>query len=110
MGSQNSNIGFHSLRVCAMGRGPRTRTAFKLKAYMMAEFEFSRDVTFLFPYINVVAKKAQLFENPPHIRFNFDHVLCVLRPDKGLVSPVDDSEDARALIIGLMGFLNQVYH
>ena len=35
-----------------MGRGPATQPADKLKAYMMADFDFSMDIEFLFPYIN----------------------------------------------------------
>jgi len=62
---KHSNIGFYSLRVCSVGRGPATQPADKLKAYMMAEFDFSMDIEFLFPYLNAVAKKAQLYENPP---------------------------------------------
>jgi DNA-binding CsgD family transcriptional regulator/ArsR family metal-binding transcriptional regulator len=107
---QHSNIGFHSLRVCSMGRGPATLPPDKLKACMMAEFDFSMDIEFLFPYINAVAKKTQLFENPPHIRFNFDHTLCVLHPFRGYASPVDDNEDARTFIIQLTAFLNDIYH
>lgn len=76
---------------------------------MMAEFDFSLDVEFLFPYINAVVKKAKLFDNPPHIRFHFDHTLCVLRPDKGLASPFDDNEDARAFMVKFMAFLNDIY-
>jgi DNA-binding CsgD family transcriptional regulator/ArsR family metal-binding transcriptional regulator len=110
MALQNSNIGFHSLRVCFMGRGPATLPADKLKACMMADFDFSMDIEFLFPYINAVAKNAQLFENPSHIRFNFDHTLCVLHPDKGFASPVDDSDDARDFIVKLTAFLNDIYH
>lgn len=109
MASQNSNIGFNRLRVCSMGRGPATQAADKLKACMMADFDFSMDIEFLFPYINAVAKKAQYYENPPHIRFNFDHTLCVLHPDRGFASPVDDSDDARAFIVKLMAFLNDIY-
>lgn len=110
MTSQHSNIGFHNLQVCSMGRGPATRTAFTLKAFMMAAFDFSMDIEFLFPYINAVAKKAHLYKNPPHIRFNFETALCVLHPCRGLVTPVDDSEDARALIIRLLSFINDIYH
>lgn len=75
---------------------------------MTAEFDFSMDIEFLFPYLNAVAKKAQSYENPPHIRFNFDHTLCVLHPDRGLASPFDDNDDARAFIIKLIAFLNDI--
>ncbi|MBA3012391.1 MAG: hypothetical protein FP812_19475 [Desulfobacula sp.] len=106
----HSNIGFHSLRVCSTGRGPATQPADKLKACMMADFDFSMDIEFLFPYINAVVKKAQLYDNPSYIRFGFDHTLCVLYPDRGLASPFDDTEDARDFMVRLMAFLNDMYH
>ena len=110
MAPQQSNIGFHSLRVCAMGRGPATQPAEKLKAMMMADFDFSMDVEFLFPYINAEVKKAQLYNNPSYVRFDFDKTLCVLYPDRGLASPFDDIEDARDFMTRFMAFLNDIYH
>lgn len=115
MTSHHSNIGFQNLRICAMGRGPGIQPAHTLKATMMAEFDFTMEIEFLFPYINAVAnnalaKKVQLFENPPHIRFVFDHILCVLHPGRGLASPFDDNTDARRFILGLIAFLNDIYH
>ncbi len=109
MTSQHSNIGFHNLRVCSMGRGPATQPAERLKACMMADFDFSMDIEFLFPYINAVAKNAQLYDNPSYIRFGFDHTLCVLYPDRGLASPFDDNVDARDFMIRFMAFLNDIY-
>ena len=110
MTQQHPHIGFHSLRVCSMGRGPATQPANKLKAYMMAYFDFSMDIAFIFPYINATAITAQLYENPSYIRFTFEHTLCVFYPDKGFASPFDDSEDARAFIVRIMEFLNDIYH
>jgi DNA-binding CsgD family transcriptional regulator/ArsR family metal-binding transcriptional regulator len=110
MTPHHSNIGFHSLRVCSMGRGPATQPAEKLKATMMADFDFSMDIEFLFPYINAVVKKAQLYDNPSYIRFGFNQTLCVLYPDRGLASPFDDNEDARDFMIRFMAFLNDIYH
>lgn len=110
MTPQHSNIGVHSLRVCSMGRGPATRPADKLKATMMAEFDLSINIKFLFPYINAEVKKAQLYDNPSYIRFGFDHTLCVLYPDRGLASPFDDNEDARDFMVRFLAFLNNIYH
>ncbi len=93
-----------------MGRGPATQPAEKLKACMMAQFDFSMDIEFLFPYINAVVKKAQLYDNPSYIRFGFDHTLCVLYPDRGLASPFDDNVDAREFMVRLMAFLNDIFH
>ena len=104
MTSHHSNIGFQNLRICAMGRGPSIQPAHTLTATMMADFDFTMEIEFSFPYINAVTKKAQLFETPPHIRFAFDHILCVLHPGRGLASPFDDSTDARGFILRLMAF------
>lgn len=93
-----------------MGRGPATKPANSLKAFMMADFDFSMDIEFLFPYINAMETKAQLYENPSYIRFHFDHTLCVLYPGRGLASPFDDNEDARDFMIHFMAFLNDIYH
>jgi len=109
MTSQHSNIGFHGLRVCSMGKGPATQPAETLKASMMADFYFSMDIQFIFPYINAVANKAQLYDNPSYIRFSFDHTLCVLYPRKGLATPFDDNEDARDFMFRLIEFLNDIY-
>jgi len=77
---------------------------------MMAEFDFSMDIEFLFPYINAEVKKAQLYDTPSYIRFGFDQTLCVLYPDRGLASPFDDNEDARDFMVRLMAFLNDMHH
>ena len=49
MTSHHSNIGFQNLRICAMGRGPAIQPAHTLKATMMAEFDFTMEIEFLFP-------------------------------------------------------------
>ncbi|THB75272.1 MAG: hypothetical protein D3926_20490 [Desulfobacteraceae bacterium] len=105
-----SNIGFHRLRVCSMGRGPATRPPGTLEGGMMADFDLSINIEFLFPFINAVARNAQLFDNPPHIRFSFEHTLCVLYPDRGLASPFDDKEDAGAFMVRFIAYLNDIYH
>lgn len=110
MTGQHSMIGFHSLQVCAMGRGPATRPADTLEASMMAGFDLSMNIESLFPFINAVTEKAEMFENPPYIRFRFDHTLCVLHPDKGFASPFDDNVDARDFMMRLMAFLNDIYY
>ena len=110
MKPHHSNIGFHNLRVCSTGRGPGTLAADKLRSFMMAGFEFSMNIEFLFPYINAVVKKAQLYEKPSYVRFGFDRTLCVLYPDRGIASPFDDNEDAKDFIVRLMAFLNDILH
>ncbi len=110
MTPQHSNIGFHNLRVYSMGRGPATQSAAKLKAYMMADFDFSIDIEFLLPFINEVVKKAQMYDNPSYIRFGFSQTLCVLYPDRGLASPFDDNDDARDFMVRFMAFLNDISH
>ena len=93
-----------------MGRGPATLSADMLRSFMMASFEFSMDIGFLFPYINAVLKKAQLYNNPTYIRFGFDDTLCLLYPDRGLASPFEDNEDAKNFMGRFMAFLNDILH
>lgn len=108
--TKHSIIGFHGLSVCAMGRGPRTQPAETLKESMMAGFDLSMDIEFLFPYINALGDKAQLYETPSHIRFHFGHILCVLYPRKGFASPLNDNEDARGFMQKFIAFLNDINH
>jgi len=103
-----SIIGFHGLSVCSMGRGPMTKPAETLKNSMMAGFDLLMDIEFLFPYINALADKAQLYENPSHIRFHFGHILCVLYPQKGFASPLNDNKDARSFMAQFIVFLNDI--
>ena len=105
-----SNIGFNSLRVCAMGRGPMTKRSGSLDASMMAEFGFSTDVRHLLPYLNAVASKPELFDSPSHIRFYFEDRILVLHPQRGVASPFNDIEDARGFMERLIGFLNEINH
>jgi len=106
--TEYSTIGFHSLSVRSVGRGPMINQAETLKGIMMAGFDLSMDIEFLFPYINALADKVQLYENPSYIRFHFGRILCVLYPRKGFASPFNDNKDARSFIERLMAFLNDI--
>ena len=103
-----TTIGCHSLWVCFAGRGPMTRPAEMLENGMMAGFEFSTDIESLFPYLNGLVRGAQLHDNPVHIRFHYEDVLCVLYGDKGFATPFDDHQQARSFIMRLILFLNDV--
>lgn len=108
MSQHIQNIGFHTLTVLSMGRGPRIQSTHDLAGVMMAYFDFSTDIEFLFPYINAVARDAQLHENPSHIRFTFNDVTCVLHPKRGMASPLDDRDDAKDFMVKLVDFLNDI--
>ncbi len=88
--SDIQNIGITKLKVYDVGKGPMTKPTSQLKGRMMAYFKLEPDLLFLFPYINSVAKQAELYETPPHIKFFFEDVLCILHPQRCFVSPIND--------------------
>ncbi len=106
--SENQNIGIFDLKVCDVGKGPMTKSPFQLKGRMMAYFKLEPDLLSLFPYINSVAKQAELYETPPHIKFFFEDVLCILYPQKCFLSAINDRDHARAFVLKLVSFLNGI--
>lgn len=80
----------------------------QLNASMMASFMFNRDVSFLFPYLNAVAKRVELYEEPSFIRFTFNGARCVLYPERCLATPFDDREDVGLFLERFLSFLNKL--
>ncbi|WDP92916.1 MAG: hypothetical protein HUN04_25605 [Desulfobacter sp.] len=101
-------IGCHRLKVRAQGQGPLTHPPETLEKSMMAGFDLSIEVEFLFPYINAVAEDSRLYDNPSRVSFRLGQVVCVLYPQKGVASPITDIEDARAFLNRLLEFLNEI--
>jgi len=99
-------IGFHKLSVnfCA----PFAKPGADSINSMMADFRLDTDISSLFPYINAVAEKAELHENPGLLRFIFKGSNCVLYPDYCLISPVKDRNHAREYALDLVQFLNDI--
>ncbi len=75
---------------------------------MMASFRLNEDAQSLFPYLNAVAERAELHQSPRFIRFVYGDRLIALYPRAGLISPVEDRDEAVLLLDGFMGFLNDI--
>ena len=99
---------FHGLSVHF--RGPTFKPGGFSEKDMMASFLLNREVSFLFPYLNAVAERAELHQTPRFIRFRRENRLCVLYSQAGLVTPVDDRAQARSFLDRLMAFLNDIYN
>ena len=101
-----SPLRYHSLKVCSRGHvfkpGGLSRDA------MMAGFFLEGNVCSLFPYLNAVAERAELHQAPQFIRFLFEDRFCVLYPQTGLVTPVEDRPQAICFLDRLMAFLNDI--
>ncbi len=106
MHSKTQKLGYQDLYVSS--RGPMAKPASTLAGKKSAVFNLTFDVSFLFPYINAVANKAELYEKPSFIRFMFNDVFCVLYPERCMASPFDDREHARSFVDGFIAFLNDI--
>jgi DNA-binding CsgD family transcriptional regulator/ArsR family metal-binding transcriptional regulator len=98
---------FHGLRVYF--RGPTFKPGGLSEKDMAASFLLNICVSPLFPYLNAVAERAELHRTPQFIRFIYENRLCVLYSQAGLVTPVDDRDQARSFLDRLMAFLNDIY-
>lgn len=75
--------------------GPLTeRKAGAACSVYSARFVLDWDISPLFPYLNAVARSAQLFPRPAYIKFMLDGHLCAFYPSKGAFTPVADLVEA----------------
>ncbi len=89
-------------------RGPSFKPGGLSEKDMMASFRLNNRISPLFPYLNAVAERAELYQTPQFIRFRYKNSLCVLYSQAGLVTPVDDRTQARSFLDRLMAFLNDI--
>lgn len=75
----------------------------------MASFRLDADVSALFPYINAVCRGAELFQDPYLIRFCLAEHYCLLHPDRGIASPIEDLSQATAFVDHLVLFLKDLH-
>ncbi len=98
-------IGLEEIMVYA--RGPRLKPGSPaMDNTRMASFGLTRDVAFLFPYLNAVARDAEL--HPDCFRFTRGKLACVLYPRWGVFTPVSDRREAWDQALDLLDFLNSV--
>ena len=105
-GTDAPEFSFHDLSVYF--RGPTFKPGGLSEKDMMASFRLNACVSPLFPYLNAVAERAELHRTPSFIRFRHENRLCVLHPQAGLITPVDDRPQARSYLVALMAFLNDI--
>jgi len=101
-----AEFSYHGLSVYF--RGPTFKPGGFSEKDMMASFLLNKEVSFLLPYLNAVAERAELHQTPRFIRFHCENRLCVLYSQAGLVTPVADRAHARSFLDRLMAFLNDV--
>lgn len=99
-------IGYHHFYTC-LG-GPMAKPGSGARSSVMAIFYFDTDLGSLFPYINAVAKEAELYKEPYFIRFKLDHVFCVLYPERCIASPFTDRNEAKRFRDKMMVYLNSI--
>lgn len=102
-----SRIGYHTLSTYS--DGPMKQSGENGRFAVMCRFYFEEDMTPLFPYINADADGAELYDHPPMVRFVFNHVYCVVYPDRCIASPMESRDAVRALAEGLVAYLGAVW-
>ena len=73
-----------------------------------AKFDLGLDIRHLFPYINTVVKGAQYFGAPEYIKFVLDEHLCILYPDEGAFTPVENYGEAFDFMGVLLNYLDDI--
>lgn len=100
------HIGYHHFYACR--GGPMAKPGSRGTDSVMAIFCFDTDASFLFPYINAVARFARLMDTPPSIRFPYKDVQCVIYPDYGVATPLKDRSHAENFRDEIMDYLNSI--
>ncbi len=88
--------------------GPMAKPGSGNCASVMGVFYFENDLGFLFPYINAVAKDAELYEKPAFIRFILNGVHCVVYPERCIATPLKNREDVEKIKENIIDFLNDI--
>ena len=97
-------MNYYDLFLCL--QGPQIGLVPSTGWALNANFQLDEDAARLFPYLNAVAEKPELFDKPPFIRFTFEDKRCTLYPTYGLALPFFDRPQAEAFAGRLMKYLN----
>ena len=73
-----------------------------------ARFQFSNDLSQLFPYINAVAERTRLYEKPVYINFVFEKRLCAFYAREGVFAPIGDMAQALMFLEKLFAFIEDI--
>lgn len=101
-----SKLRIYDLRLCATG--PQVKPGAAVPGANIAGFKLSADISPLFPYINAVDPKAEMFPAPLFIRFPLDNWYCGLYPKNGVATPITDWTQADACTERLIAFLADI--
>jgi DNA-binding CsgD family transcriptional regulator/ArsR family metal-binding transcriptional regulator len=74
----------------------------------VAIFELAWDISPLFPYMNAVAERCQLYATPDYIKFVYEKHLCAFYPLHGEFSPVLNLTEAHGFLDRLSDFIGDI--
>ncbi|MDY6881851.1 MAG: LuxR C-terminal-related transcriptional regulator [Thermodesulfobacteriota bacterium] len=107
MNTTEIRLGYYAMTLCSGGAVAKPGAT--SQGSLIASFKFDANVSALFPYVNAVAARSELYDNPQMIRFMYDEYRCVLYPEHGIVTPLYDRRQAELLLDRLLVFLNDIY-
>lgn len=108
MACNASNIGYHNLNVRSVGYHPGIPRQPGPDNRLIASFSLTVDLAGLFPHINAVARKAELYDRPPMVRFVFRKVYWALYPLWCIAIPFNDRDHLRETVAECILFLNDI--
>lgn len=73
-----------------------------------AKFELDFNAKPLFPYLNTVAEGALLYTKPDYIKFMHEDHLCILYPNEGAFTSVDNHADAVEFLGKILEFIQNI--
>ena len=106
MDSKKPTLKYHGLSLCTGGPAYKPRAL--TEDSMFAAFNLNQNLEELFPYLNAVADRAELYREPSLIKFRLNSYYCVLYPENGLATPFNDRPEALLFMKGLFSFLNRI--
>ncbi len=101
-----SRIGYHTLS--SYSDGPMRQAGQKGLFTVMANFYFEEDMGPLLPYINAVAERAELYDQPSMVRFVFQGIYCAVYPNRCIASPMNSKEHVRDFVDELIAYLTSI--
>jgi len=106
MNTMEFRLGYYAMILCS--GGPTAKPGAISQGSMIVSFQFDANVSSLFPYVNAVAERSELYNDPQMIRFMFNDCLCALYAERGIVTPLYDRRQAELLLDQLLAFLNDI--
>jgi DNA-binding CsgD family transcriptional regulator/ArsR family metal-binding transcriptional regulator len=99
-------ISYSQVSVCA--GGPSAKPGSTSQGSFFAVGSLNYNITPLFPYINASVASAELYENPAHLKLKYKDFLGVIYPDRIMLSPINDKQQAISLLEQLKSLLEDI--